>query len=323
MKKSVICILAFVLIIGLLISNLSYISVKAEDEYSVEVGKKIKLKTGLKNPVWGSTDTSIATVTKKGYVKGKKSGTCIISAVSKGKSEVFSVKVKAKSAGSKAVKIEEHEGYENFSTYYNGSTDRISQGVCTWLKSPLNTYIDGKEIKERASISEVVESIKKTRYFLSDKRELKGISDISYKYYAFDESRLDDIIGEGYLLYVVENNTLIAEILFELPKDKLYFKDLIVKDVKLYKEAYENPDTYYFNNSFHPLNIPTFEEFENNSLIEGNITWTRKIYGSTTEFHSQTIYLNLYNDYTISEGIIFNIIFDNHTHKCTEVQVGW
>ena len=74
-------------------------TVEASNTYKVKVGKRIRLVTTLEKAVWGSSDVSVAIVSKKGVVKGKSKGKCYISAVADGKAEVFTVYVKA--SGSK------------------------------------------------------------------------------------------------------------------------------------------------------------------------------------------------------------------------------
>ena len=58
-KKSIGLILVFALLFGL-ISPMA--KAEAADTFRVKVGKKITLASTLKNPAWGRTDTSIATV---------------------------------------------------------------------------------------------------------------------------------------------------------------------------------------------------------------------------------------------------------------------
>jgi hypothetical protein len=94
MKKLVPFCLCFVLIcISVLCRNYNSINAADKKTYSVKVGKKITLKTNLKNAVWGSDDTSIATVSSKGVVKGVAKGVCTIVATAKGKSELFNLTV--------------------------------------------------------------------------------------------------------------------------------------------------------------------------------------------------------------------------------------
>ncbi len=75
---------SFALILALLISIFPTIPSFADNSiktYTVKIGKKISLKTDFKNPTWGSSDTSVATVTQKGKVKGISAGECNIVAV--------------------------------------------------------------------------------------------------------------------------------------------------------------------------------------------------------------------------------------------------
>ncbi|MBO4416314.1 MAG: family 16 glycosylhydrolase [Lachnospiraceae bacterium] len=81
--------------------------VGAVNTYSIRVGKKLQLTSTFKKPAWGSSDTSVATVSDKGVVKGKSKGKCYISAVYNGMAEVYVIKVKA--AKVKEVKEKENE----------------------------------------------------------------------------------------------------------------------------------------------------------------------------------------------------------------------
>ena len=58
-KKSIGLILVFALLFSLITPMEK---AEAADTFKVKVGKKITLASTLKSPVWGSTDTSIATV---------------------------------------------------------------------------------------------------------------------------------------------------------------------------------------------------------------------------------------------------------------------
>ncbi len=62
---------------------------------TVEVGAKVKLNTGISNAVYGSTDKNIATVSKKGTVKGKSVGICYVSVTHDGATDVYCIQVVA------------------------------------------------------------------------------------------------------------------------------------------------------------------------------------------------------------------------------------
>lgn len=91
-KQFPVLLLIFTFMITLFIPT---VGVGAINTYSIKAGKKLQLTSTLRNPVWGSSDVSVATVSKTGLVKGKTKGKCYISAVSDGKAEVFVIKVKS------------------------------------------------------------------------------------------------------------------------------------------------------------------------------------------------------------------------------------
>ena len=94
---------------GLEISAASKVKM-SESEITLEVGKTKKLKLkGAKNVKWKSNDKTIATVTKKGKVKAKKAGTCIVYATSDDGLDYCIVNVTEPKKKVKAVKI--HKEY--------------------------------------------------------------------------------------------------------------------------------------------------------------------------------------------------------------------
>ena len=90
MKKSIKLMLSILLVMIIILPS---VQTHAGTEYSVKVGSKIRLKSSLGKAKWGSEDTAIATVTKKGVVKGISEGTCFIAALGSGKTELFKVTV--------------------------------------------------------------------------------------------------------------------------------------------------------------------------------------------------------------------------------------
>ena len=92
-KRNLGLMIAFTMLLTLLAPM---VRAEAADTYKVKAGKKITLSSSLKNPVWGSTDTSVATVSDKGVVKGIKKGTCYVTATADNKSELFKISVTKK-----------------------------------------------------------------------------------------------------------------------------------------------------------------------------------------------------------------------------------
>lgn len=90
MKKLLKLMLSMLLV---LIIVLPSVQTHAGTEYSVKVGSKIRLKSSVGKAKWGSEDTAVATVTKKGVVKGISEGTCFIVALGSEKTELFKVTV--------------------------------------------------------------------------------------------------------------------------------------------------------------------------------------------------------------------------------------
>ena len=160
MKKLVSVCLCFVLIsICILSGNYTSINAAEKKTYSVKVGKKITLKTSLKNAVWGSDDTSIATVSSKGVVKGVAKGSCVIVATVKGKSELYSLTVlntkKAKKGtlyiGKNGVEIEEPkmniEGVDIvFGKTTLGELDDKMKSPILYIEDALTDIEDAEEI---------------------------------------------------------------------------------------------------------------------------------------------------------------------------------
>lgn len=100
-------------------------------------GKSVTLKATVKGTsskvVWKSSNTSVATVTNKGKVTGKKPGTCTISATINGKKATCRVTVKSSATASAAYKklIQQYEKkYGKAKHYFYGSNGIYWTGLC-------------------------------------------------------------------------------------------------------------------------------------------------------------------------------------------------
>lgn len=100
-------------------------------------GKSITLKTTVTGTssriVWKSSNISVATVTNKGRVTGKKPGTCTISATVNGRKAICRVTVKNSATASVAYKklIKQYEEkYGKAKCYYYGSNKIYWTGLC-------------------------------------------------------------------------------------------------------------------------------------------------------------------------------------------------
>ncbi len=91
MKKFIKVLLSVFLVMIIMLPS---VQTHAATEYSVKVGSKIRLRSSVGKAKWGSEDTEIATVNKKGVVRGISEGSCYIVAVGSEKTELFKVTVK-------------------------------------------------------------------------------------------------------------------------------------------------------------------------------------------------------------------------------------
>ena len=109
----------------------------------IKKGKKVKLKlinAKAKKVKWYSSNTSVAKVSKKGVVKGRKKGTAIISAVYKGKAYSCKVKVTAKKKAKKKKKMTASKAYNKLRSYVMKNGKYTSAGnyyTVSWKKSDI------------------------------------------------------------------------------------------------------------------------------------------------------------------------------------------
>ena len=148
MRKLLAFLLCFIMTSTYIIGFNDYNVIASESKtYSVKVGKKLTLKTGLKNAIWGCDDTSIATVSSKGVVKGVAKGSCTIVAMANGKAELFTVKV-TKSKKKNIVEI-----YNEYDGYY--------------FKEPPIAYINGIKVTYyETTYADLMNGLKNTGYLV-------------------------------------------------------------------------------------------------------------------------------------------------------------
>lgn len=275
------------LLIGILL--LSIITMPAHDikaasvvnEYSVKVGKKLTLKTSLKKAVWGSDDLSVATVSSKGVVKGVSEGACTIVATSKGKSELFSIKVTKSKSNSKLI---EEIGVENYLTF---------------VDKPV-AYIDGNKIVFfETTFSEFAEVLKSSKYTISCDHETS------------------DVAASTFMAQIMKGKNIYARIEFE-PTDNMLAKDAYVSSVEL---AYQAPSNfYYFNKNFKLSNIPDFAEFKkSNTLIDSSELSIKdsKLKDGTMAIQCKADDIRyVFQDEIYGHFYSLLIYFDASTHKC-------
>ena len=293
MSKKILCVLAIVIVF---VSTCSLYSVEAAatENYTVKVGKKVTIKTSLKNAVWGSDDTSIATVSQKGVVKGVAKGECTIVATSNGKSELFSLKV------TKAKK-------KNVVEIYNE-----------------NAYSDEKHFKDAPVV--YLDGIKVTYYETTYKELLNEISKTKYTCIDYDKynkiPKPNDIITEDFNARIMNGKNSCATIHFKYTDSRIA-KDAIITSVEM---DYNAPSTfYYFNTRFKVKNVPDFEDFKTEDLFSEEINWyydDGQINGKNIVWCYQKIYASddmmLKERYSYKSYYIY-FAFDQSTHKCVYV----
>ena len=294
MRKKIPYILAFVIVF---ISTFKLYSVEAatKDNYTVKVGKKVTIKTSLKNAVWGSNDTSIATVSQKGVVKGVAKGECTIVATSDGKSELFSLKV-TKAKKKNVVELSSRYDYDWYKQFKDNPV----------------VYLDGIKVTyNETTYKELFDEISKTKYTCA-----------AYSYYTMPE--LNDIITDDFSLKIMNGEKSCAIVEFKYTDSRIA-KDAIITSVEI---EYNAPSTfYYFNTRFKVKNVPDFEELKTSSLFSEeleweyddgqlngkNIVWCKHEIFATDDIIEKVGYSDIY--YVIS------FAFDQSTHKCVHVKM--
>lgn len=286
MKKVLLVVVAFIFICVNVIES-TPLKAASKTVFSVKVGKKISLKTDLKNAVWGSDNVSIATVSKKGVVKGISEGQCIVVATANGKSELFNITVKKKKVSGKI-----DVSYGEFS--------RVNSNI--WLKEQPVAYINNnKVIYYETTYSEIVSFLQGSKYLISCDREL------------------NDIVASGFSLTISLDKKVIATLEFD-KSDSMIAKDAKVIDVRI---AYDAPTNFfYFNKSFKPGNIPGFDEFKITDLFSEQIQFT---YGDDIINKKNVIVANTdwmtYIGYNNEYYFKMTFCFESSSHKCISFEL--
>lgn len=281
MKKISALLLALIMVCVVVVPASNVKASSIVNEYSVKVGKKLTLKTSLKNAVWGSDDSSVATVSSKGVVKGVSEGTCTVAAVSKGKAEVYSIKVTKKKSESKFI--------EAVGVYKD----------LVFTDKPV-AYIDGnKLVFFETTFSDFSEALKSSKYTLSCDHETSDVAASSFK------------------AQIMKDKDVYAKIEFE-PTDSMLAKDAYVSSVEI---AYKAPSNfYYFNKNFKLSNISDFEEFKkDNDLIDSvrlSITETKTKDGIKAIKCCAEDINYVFQDEIYGHFYTLLIYFDSSTHKC-------
>jgi len=287
MKKVLLVVFAFIFIcVGVIEST--PLKAASKTEFSVKVGKKLSLKTELQNAVWGSDNVSVATVSKKGVVKGISEGKCIVVATANGKSELYNITVKKKKVSGKI-------------DISYGEVGRVNSNI--WLKEQPVAYIDNnKVIYYETAYSEIVSFLQESKYSISCDREL------------------NDIVASGFSLTISLNKKVVATIGFD-KSDSMVAKDAKVNDVRI---VYDAPTSFfYFSKSFKPGKIPNFDDFKNTDLFSEQIEFT---YGDDSMYNKNVIVAN--TDWMIYIGDDNNehyfkmaFYFESSSHKCISFEL--
>ena len=223
----------------------------ADNKYSVKVGKKITLKTNMKDAVWGSDDIGIATVSSKGVVKGVSEGSCTIVATAKGKSELFLVTVSSAKKG-KNTKL------------------KIGKNGITLDKPKMN--ISGVDIVfGETTVGDISEKIDSPVLYIDRYGDLEDASEVDID--------TKEIYGEeGYVSlskwkwYVFKTD----------PGKHQYYKEMVIstRNIKENFSPFSNGiyltgTDYYILPTFSAKNAPSFDTFETDIY--------KKFSGYTTE----------------------------------------
>ena len=260
------------------ITPICNVKAASDNQYSVKAGKKISLKSNLKDAVWGSTDVSVAKVTQKGVVKGVAAGSCVITATANGKSELFNVKV-SKKKSSDTVKV-----------YYDEYNRLI-------LEDAPVVFIAGSKIT----------------YFETTFAEIDNIlKDTKYTYEC--RHTLTDIVANEFYLYIYNGKTDIAMIRFAKP-DSMQAKDATVLSV--YINAGAPSDLYYLSKKFNVKKVPDFNEFKNTDLFSEhiNIYYSETYNGGEYAISAETVEF-YYKKGERLYRFEMKFLFDSVSHKC-------
>ncbi len=291
--KQLLYVLAIIMVF-VLSFDMYLVEAGTTDNYTVKTGKKVTIKTSLENAVWGSDDTSIATVSQKGVVKGVARGECTIVATSNGQSELFKLKV------TKAKKKNVVEVYRK------------------------NTYDNSKHFKDTPVV--YLDGIKITYYETTYKELLNEISKTKYKCTDYDKyntiPKPNDIITNDFFARIMNGKTSCATIRFTYTDSRIA-KDAIITSVEM---DYNTPSNfYYFNTKFKVKNVPDFQEFKTSELFSEEIDW----YYDDGQINGKNIvwcYHDIYASDDIKEKgnnqyryFTLYFAFDQSTHKCVYV----
>ncbi len=279
MKKAIALILS--VIIMSTVFSASPIEAASKSSYSVKVGKKVTIDTGLENAIWGSDDITVATVTQKGIVKGVSAGTCTIVATSNGESELFTVKV-TKSKKSNTVEI------------LSGTIGDRYYGTPVFKQAPV-AYIAGNKVTFfETTYSELVKGLKGSGYSVSC------------------EHGVNDIVANSFQVDVMKGKVRYACLDFTVT-DSMLAKDAVVFSAQIETSRL---DFYYFNSAFKLKSIPLFEDFKESNLFSEKLRWDYYEVNrdGITEIGCQCG-INYVDDYYYT----LTFRFDSSSHKCISV----
>ena len=233
MKKTL-ALLCSIILVCICVVGFIPIHAASPKEYSVKVGKKLTLKTSLKNAVWGSSDTSIAKVSRTGKVTAKAVGECLISAVADGKADVFRVRVTKATSKAKKLKIDSEGKYGNVIMNFHGHDIEF------------NTMTVEDFMKE-----------------MGDGFHL-------YRYSSLKDEYLIDIYANTIIssredFYLEKDGNIYG--LISLSPQTTYLKDMIVTDIRVRIDwdntyFYKWEECYYFSKQFTIKNAPSFDTFK-------------------------------------------------------------
>lgn len=284
--RRIIGALVSIIITSLLFMPYCDVYAASDTVYSVKEGKKITLTTEMKKAVWGSDNTSVATVSKKGVVKGISAGTCNIVATADGKSQLFSVKVTKKKTKNKAI-------FEK---------QQYSYGI-QFITNPV-AYVDNKKITFfETTFQDLVEAFKDSEYTFSCDH---GVNDII-------ASKLDVEIKKGSKTYA--KIRLLANT-SDLAKDALVYSVVITPSAP--------KSFYYFNKNYRWQNIPEYEDFKKSDLFTEGVAWAicEKKMDNKSVIECEIRHIGCPSVSALSAHCI-QVYFDSETHKCVGITMQW
>jgi len=238
------------------VSIIGTVPVKAtsSNEFTVKAGKKITLETSLKNATWGSSNLSIATVTKKGVVKGISVGKCTVVAVSDNKAELFEITVTSKK---------------------KTKNDTLKIGKNGWDYENPTYHFDGMEITTYVTtVTDLYNLLKKHDY------DISSINLEDKRVYDTDTS-FEIQKNDGTAKYTVHCSSINSN----------YFKDMTIVHIYPSYDSTDYTNDYWINKTFSLKNAPEYDTFEKSVLskftgyAEENIDFWEEITSYTIYYH--------------------------------------